>query len=267
MVKALYLYQGWTPEAGQSMTMTSYHDGKRKRIPFISNRKDAENNAVRYVTLLGIFSDWSGYDASHAPDARPPRIITFDDCPTKNPYNWSFSKKLYVVAFTLLSVMNSGVSASLPSNAVPYIMDKFNLDDNGQSSLPTGIFLIGYVVGPLIWSPLSETIGRRPVLLYTFVFFFLFTLACALAPGWSSLLFFRFVCGCMGAAPQTVIGGAYADVFEAKARGRAMAFYMAVCQSVSVFALTFPGSELWADYRPYYIWVCVSAWLEVDLLD
>ncbi|KAL4862166.1 hypothetical protein BDV12DRAFT_190614 [Aspergillus spectabilis] len=153
-------------------------------------------------------------------------IITFEDCPKANPYNWPFSKKLYVVFFTLLSVMNSGISSSLPSNAVPYIMETFNMDDDAQTSLPTGIFLLGYVVGPLIWSPLSETIGRRPVLLYTFIGFFLFTLASALAPGWSTLLFFRFVCGCMGAAPQTVIGGAYADVFEAKARGRVMAFYM-----------------------------------------
>lgn len=133
-----------------------------------------------------------------------------------------------MVFFTLLSVMNSGISSSLPSNAVPYIMENFDMKDNGQGSLPTGMFLVGYVVGPLIWSPLSETIGRRPVLLYTFIGFFVFTLACALAPGWSSLVFFRFVCGCMGASPQTVIGGAYADIFEARPRGRAMTFYMGV---------------------------------------
>lgn len=155
-------------------------------------------------------------------------MITFKDCPKISPYNWPLPKKLYVVCFTLLSVMNSGISSSLPSNAVPYIMDNFNMTDNGQGSLPTGIFLVGYVVGPLIWSPLSETIGRRPVLLYTFVGFFVFTLACALAPGWSSLIFFRFVCGCMGASPQTVIGGAYADIFETRPRGRAMTFYMGV---------------------------------------
>ncbi|KAL4914672.1 major facilitator superfamily domain-containing protein [Aspergillus aurantiobrunneus] len=162
-----------------------------------------------------------------APPSAATTVITFEHCPKKNPYNWPFPKKLYVVCITLLSVVNSGVSSSLPSNAVPYIMENFNMEDDTQSSLPTGIFLLGYVVGPLIWSPLSETVGRRPVLLYTFLCFFLFTLACALAPGWSSLLFFRFVCGCMGAAPQTVIGGAYADVFEKRARGRAMAFYMA----------------------------------------
>ncbi|KAL4882273.1 major facilitator superfamily domain-containing protein [Aspergillus karnatakaensis] len=157
-----------------------------------------------------------------------PRIISFEDCPKANPYKWPTTKKLYVVCFTLLSVTNSGIASSLPSNVSPQIMEAFNMEVNSQSSLPTGIFLIGYVVGPLIWSPLSETIGRRPVLLYTFIGFFLFTLATALAPSWSSLLFFRFVCGCMGAAPQTVIGGAYADIFEAKSRGRAMAFYMSV---------------------------------------
>ncbi|KAL3476499.1 major facilitator superfamily domain-containing protein [Aspergillus californicus] len=161
-------------------------------------------------------------------DTTPPvPVITFEDCPKANPKNWPLTKKLYIVCFTLLSVMNSGLSSSLPSNAVPYILEAFNMEDNGQSSLPTSVFLIGYIVGPLIWSPLSETIGRRPVLLYTFVGFFFFTLATALAPGWSSLLFFRFVCGSMGAAPQTVIGGAYADIFESTARGRAMAFYMA----------------------------------------
>ncbi|KAL2865014.1 MFS transporter [Aspergillus lucknowensis] len=123
--------------------------------------------------------------------------------------------------------MNSGASASLPSNAVPYIFEKFNMVDDSQSSLPTSLFLLGYVVGPSIWSPLSETVGRRPILLYTFIVFFFFTLACALAPGWSTLLFFRFVCGCMGAAPQTVVGGVYADIFEARSRGRVMAIYMA----------------------------------------
>ncbi|RDW92904.1 putative MFS multidrug transporter [Aspergillus mulundensis] len=157
-----------------------------------------------------------------------PTVITFDDCPEKNPYKWPFPKKLYVFIFALLSVMNSALASSLPSNAVPYIIDDFKVQNKHESSLPTGIFLLGYVVGPVLWSPLSETIGRRPVLLYSFVVFFLFTLASALAPNWQLLLFFRFVCGSMGASPQTVVGGAYADIYEARARGIAMAFYMAV---------------------------------------
>lgn len=140
---------------------------------------------------------------------------------------------MFVVVTALFNVLNSGISSSLPSNAVPYIFKDFDLHNSQEKSLPTSIFLIGFIIGPVIWSPLSETIGRRPVLLGPFTIFVLGTLACALAPNWGALLFFRLVCGAMGAAPQTVIGGVYADLFsDRRSRGRAMAFYMSVCISI-----------------------------------
>lgn len=108
-------------------------------------------------------------------------------------------------------------------------MQDFGLEGNGQKVLPTAIFLIGYCVGPLVWSPLSETIGRRPVLFWTFTVFVLGTLGCAVSPNWTALLIFRLICGTMAAAPQTVSGGVYADMFsDMRSRGRAMALYMSV---------------------------------------
>jgi MFS family permease len=140
------------------------------------------------------------------------------------------NKKVYTVLVALCTVLNSGVSSSLPSNAVPAIMEDLHQQGDGQKVLPTAVFLIGYVVGPLVFSPLSETIGRKPVLIWTFTVFVLATLACAFAPNWLSLLVFRAICGTMGAAPQTVIGGVYADMFsDLRSRGRVMAFYMSVC--------------------------------------
>lgn len=110
-------------------------------------------------------------------------------------------------------------------------MQEFNQSGNEQKVLPTAVFLIGYVIGPLVFSPLSETVGRRPVLLWSFTVFVLATLACAFAPNWPALLVFRLICGLMGAAPQTVIGGLYADLFsDIRTRGRAMAMYMSVCE-------------------------------------
>lgn len=126
--------------------------------------------------------------------------------------------------------MNSGISSALPSNAMPYIRKDFSIPEGPQSSLPTAVFLIGYIVGPLIFSPASETVGRRWVMVPSFTVFVLGTLGCALAPNWAALLVFRFICGIMGAAPQTVIGGVYADVFAGgRTRGRAMVCYMSVC--------------------------------------
>lgn len=145
-----------------------------------------------------------------------------------SPNDWPVHKKLAIVVASFLSVINSGIGTSLPSNAVPYIMQEFHVEDAMQSNLPTSVFLIGYIVGPLAFSPLSETVGRRLVLLPTITVFTLSTVACALSPNWGSLLFFRFICGTMGSAPQTVVGGVYADMFfDLRERGRVMAFYMA----------------------------------------
>lgn len=114
-------------------------------------------------------------------------------------------------------------------------MQDFNLSGGSQKVLPTAIFLIGYCIGPLIFSPLSETIGRRPVVFWTFSIFWLGTLGCAFAPNWTSLLIFRVICGTAAAAPQTVVGGLYADMFsDLRARGRAMAMYMSVWRILQV---------------------------------
>jgi MFS family permease len=109
-------------------------------------------------------------------------------------------------------------------------MQEFHQSGDQQRVLPTAVFLVGYVVGPLLFSPLSETIGRKPVLFASFTVFVLATLGCALSPNWASLLVFRAICGLTAAAPQTVVSGVYADLFsDLRSRGRAMAMYMSVC--------------------------------------
>ena len=63
----------------------------------------------------------------------------------------------------------------------------------------------------------------------TFCFYTVFTLACAVAPTWPSLLVFRLIVGISAACPVSVVGGLYADIFsDPVKRGRAMAMFMAV---------------------------------------
>lgn len=150
-------------------------------------------------------------------------------------------------------------------------MQDFGLSGNGQKVLPTAIFLIGYCIGPLVWSPMSETIGRRPVLFWSFSVFLLGTLGCALAPNWTALLIFRVICGTMAAAPQTVVGGVYADLFsDLRSRGRAMALYMSVCivstPSENLSNLMFSsGFKFWSDYWSDHFGMFGPVWLEVDV--
>lgn len=108
-------------------------------------------------------------------------------------------------------------------------MAEFDVKDDVQVYLPVSVYLIGYIFGPLVFSPLSETVGRKIVVFWTFNVFILFTLACALAPNWPSFLIFRLVTGTCASVPLTVIGGLFADIFQdPQTRGRAMVAFMSV---------------------------------------
>jgi multidrug resistance protein len=126
-----------------------------------------------------------------------------------------------------MSVINSTLASSLPSGGINEIAKYFKITNQLQLVLPISIFLIGYVVGPILCGPLSENYGRKPVMIISFLLYTAFTLGCALAPNWPVLLLFRWICGVMASAPIAVVGGLYADIFgEPRKRGVAMAVFM-----------------------------------------
>lgn len=67
--------------------------------------------------------------------------------------------------------------------------------------LTIALFVAGYCVGPLIWGPLSEQIGRKPVFLISFFVYTGFQVGCALSQNTASILIFRFLGGTFAAAP------------------------------------------------------------------
>ena len=86
-----------------------------------------------------------------------------------------------MVSVLCITVLNSTFGSSLPSNAIPYILTEFNVTSKTQASLPISVYLIGYVLGPLFFGPLSEQYGRKWIMVVTFCLFIVFTMACALA--------------------------------------------------------------------------------------
>ncbi|KAL9094994.1 MAG: hypothetical protein Q9165_002596 [Trypethelium subeluteriae] len=111
---------------------------------------------------------------------------------------------------------------------MPQIAAHFSITNQEQLVLPTSIFLLGYVVGPLGWGPLSEAFGRYPILVSSFSGYVIWMMASALAPTWASLNVFRFLSGVCASCPISVVGGLFADVFnDLVTRGRALSIFMA----------------------------------------
>lgn len=84
-------------------------------------------------------------------------------------------------------------------------------------------FLFGFAGGQILWGPLSDRLGRRPVLLTGLALFTLATLACALAPSIEALTVARAV-QALGASGPIVLGRAMVrDLYEGPRAGRELA--------------------------------------------
>lgn len=79
----------------------------------------------------------------------------------------------------------------------------------------------------MIWGPLSESYGRKWVMIGSFAFFTVFAIASAVAPNFAALVVFRMMVGIGGSCAISVVGGVCADVYhDPVARGRSMAIFM-----------------------------------------
>lgn len=115
------------------------------------------------------------------------------------------------------------------------------------------VFVIGFGVGPCLFAPLSEEVGRKPVYTVTLALALIFILPCGLAQNIATLLIGRLLDGIFFSAPMTLIGGSLADIWEASERGKAMAIFSAAPFLGPVMGPIFGG--LLGDYTDTWRWV------------
>ncbi|KAI1361780.1 MFS general substrate transporter [Xylaria arbuscula] len=143
------------------------------------------------------------------------------DDPTM-PLNFHKRQKWIVVTCLSLITLFSPLSSSILAPAINAVAAEFGTTDTTKASFPVSIFLLGYAVGPLFLSPLSEIYGRAVVLSSANAFFCIWHIGCALAPSLDALIVFRFLCGVGGAGCMTLGGAVIGDLFPVVERGKAL---------------------------------------------
>ncbi|KAK3387557.1 major facilitator superfamily transporter [Podospora didyma] len=169
-------------------------------------------------------------------------ILAWEENDPENPYNWSGRKKAGILLTTMMLIVNSTMGSALPSNALPFIADDWDVVSEQQKVLPISVYLIGYVMGPILWAPLSEQYGRKKLTIGTFIMFTLFTLACALSPTWAAFLIIRLFTGVFASAPIAIVPGIIADTCaDPRSRGRNMGLFFMTTVSGPLFAPIISG--------------------------
>ncbi|KAG7701823.1 hypothetical protein KL931_000280 [Ogataea haglerorum] len=160
---------------------------------------------------------------------KEPYVVAFDgeDDPF-HPHNWPLSTKVIQCAIIGVDTFCIAFGSAVFSEAVPQIAEKYHVA-NVVATLGITLYVLGFATGPVIWAPLSELYGRRPVMLLSSIAFASFNFAVACSDRLESILICRFFAGCLGAAPMVVAPAGFADMFGNRTRGTAMVvFSMAV---------------------------------------
>lgn len=90
----------------------------------------------------------------------------------------------------------------------------------GQTQLTLSAFLFGFAAGQFFYGPISDRVGRKPVLLFGLGLFILASLVCALAPNIEILIASRFL-QALGASGPIVLGRAIVrDFYEGPRAGK-----------------------------------------------
>ncbi|KAF3399908.1 putative drug/proton antiporter YHK8 [Penicillium rolfsii] len=91
--------------------------------------------------------------------------------------------------------------------------------------LGLSFFVWGLALGPLIFAPLSEIFGRRPIYLVSLTTFLIWLVPCAVAKNIQTMIIARFFNALAGSAFLSVAGGTVSDMFPRSEISKPMMLY------------------------------------------
>ncbi|KAI0042780.1 MFS general substrate transporter, partial [Auriscalpium vulgare] len=153
-------------------------------------------------------------------------LVVFKPNDPEDPRNWSNLHKWMVTAIVAMAVVSVAFGSAIMTGDFHDIEDQFGVSQT-VVALSVSLMVCGFGVGPLVWSPLSELYGRRPLWIFPFWLYVIFNIPCALAPNIGALLSCRFICGFFASTALTLAGGAISDIWDNNERGFAIALFAA----------------------------------------
>lgn len=153
----------------------------------------------------------------------------------------------FIVLMALtMSLAALSIDAVMP--ALPMIGHELATDDDNRRQLVIGAFLLGMALAQVLFGPLSDSLGRKPILLFGIALFGAGCLISIWAPTFEMMILGRLIQGIGAAAPRVLTVAVIRDRFEGRQMAKTVSMVMTVSILVPVFAplvgqgvLTFTG--------------------------
>ncbi|MCX7548643.1 multidrug effflux MFS transporter [Xanthomarina sp. F1114] len=136
--------------------------------------------------------------------------------------NQSVKLEFIALMASLMSIVALAIDAILPAMSAIGVSVN-SVDSNNNQLLITMIFL-GLGVGQLLFGPLSDSLGRKPMVYIGFSIFVIASVVCVLSPTLEWMIFGRVLQGIGLAAPRTIAIAIIRDMYKGDYMARIMSF-------------------------------------------
>ncbi|KAH8723908.1 major facilitator superfamily domain-containing protein [Phaeosphaeriaceae sp. PMI808] len=132
-----------------------------------------------------------------------------------NPQNWPVSHKVIMTAITCLYTFAVYVGSSIYTSSQDEIQKTFGVS-HVEGSLGIALYVLGYGIGCLLFSPLSEmrAIGRNPPYAISGFLFVILCIPTALVENYAGLMVLRFLLGFMASPCLATVGASLTDIWS-----------------------------------------------------
>ncbi|GAA6049248.1 hypothetical protein JCM3770_005904 [Rhodotorula araucariae] len=155
------------------------------------------------------------------------KLVTWVENDPENPRNWSNRKKWLQTFLPSLLAFLSGFASAIITGGMPEMAEHFGVSEL-VVNLTVCVFVVGFGLGPLILSPLSEMFGRRIVYIVSMGLFAIFTLPGCITNSFAVMVVFRFIAGCFASGVMCNAAGSIGDLWSVNERGIKMAAFSSV---------------------------------------
>ncbi len=162
-------------------------------------------------------------------------------------------KSVTVTVLLTALVAVGPISTDLYLPSLPAIADHFDSDPLGVQ-LTLSLFLVGFAVSQLVYGPLSDRFGRRPVLAWGMTLYVAATAGCALAGNIEVLIVARFLQAVGGCAGPVLARAVVRDIHGREGAARVLSYLgLAMALAPALGPILGGYLEVWFGWRANFL--------------
>ena len=144
------------------------------------------------------------------------------------------TREMTVMLAALMGLNSFAIDAMIP--ALPAIGRSLHVLNENDRQLIVVAYFVGFASTQLVWGPLADRFGRKPILSAGISLYGLFALLCAFAGSFPLLIASRFAMGASAAVTRVLVVAMVRDLFEREAMARVMSLVFMVFMLMPVRA-------------------------------